>query len=49
MSTQSNTRQKFIKANPGIRLRGYDGYWYRCAHCGREGAKIPDDCKGYSN
>lgn len=52
MATQSDTRQRFIKANPGVRLQGYGGYWYRCAHCGkwcgrpgREGAKIPDDYK----
>ena len=52
MLTQSQVRQRFIKAYPGIRLRGYGGYWYKCAHCGkwcgrpgREGAKIPDDCK----
>ena len=52
MSTQSDTRQRFIKANPGIRLRGYGGYWYRCAHCGKwcgrpgkERANIPDEYK----
>lgn len=33
--TQSQTRQKFIKANPGIQRPGYPGYWYRCAHCGK--------------
>ena len=50
--TQSEVRQRFIKANPGIRLQGYSGYWYKCAHCGkwcgrpgRERARIADECK----
>lgn len=50
--TQSEVRQMFVKANPGIRLPGYKGYWYRCAKCGkwcgrpgRERANIPEDCK----
>ena len=50
--TQSQVRQKFVKANPGIRLAGYGGFWYRCAHCGKwcgrpgtERAYIPDDAK----
>lgn len=33
--TQSEVRQMFIKHNPGIRLPGRKGYWYRCAHCGK--------------
>lgn len=52
MATQSDTRQRFIRANPGVRLQGYGGYWYRCAHCGKwcgrpgkERANIPDDYK----
>lgn len=50
--TQSEVRQMFVKANPGVRLPGYNGYWYRCAKCGkwcgrpgRERANIPEDCK----
>ena len=52
MQSQSETRKQFIKANPGVRLPGYGGYWYRCANCGkwcgRQGSDnivIPDDCK----
>lgn len=33
--TQSKVRQMFIRANPGVRLPGRKGYWYRCAHCGK--------------
>lgn len=33
--TQSEVRQIFIRANPGVRLPGRKGYWYRCAHCGK--------------
>ena len=50
--TQSEVRQMFVRANPGIRLVGRKGYWYKCAHCGkwcgrpgREKANIPDDFK----
>ncbi len=50
--TQASVRQRFIKANPGVRLPGKKGYWYRCALCGRwcgrpgnENAHIPDDIK----
>lgn len=50
--TQSEVRQRFVTANPGVRLNGYNGYWYKCAHCGkwcgrpgRERAYIPDDMK----
>lgn len=50
--TQSEVRQMFVRNNPGIRINGYGGYWYRCAHCGkwcgrpgRERAQIPDDMK----
>ena len=52
MATQSETREKFVRANPGVRLPGKGGFWYRCAHCGkwcgrpgRERANIPDDEK----
>jgi len=50
--TQSEARQRFVKANPGIRLPGYGGWWYKCAHCGKwcgrpgaEKANIPDHMK----
>ena len=50
--TQSEVRQMFVRANPGVRLPGQKGYWYRCAHCGRwcgrpgrEHANIPDYAK----
>lgn len=50
--TQSEVRQMFVKAYPGVRRLGYKGYWYRCAHCGKwcgrpggEKAKIPDSDK----
>ena len=33
--TQAQTRNMFIKANPGVRRPGKKGYWYRCAHCGK--------------
>ena len=48
----SSYRSVFIKSNPGIRLPGYAGYWYRCANCGkwcgrpgRDRVRIPDNCK----
>lgn len=50
--TQSEVRQMFVRANPGVRLWGRKGYWYRCAHCGKwcgrpggEHARIPDYAK----
>lgn len=50
--TQSEVRQMFVRANPGFRIPGRKGYWYRCAHCGklcgrpgRERANIPDNMK----
>lgn len=50
--TQAEVRSMFVKANPGVRLRGRKGWWYRCAHCGvwcgragGEKAKIPDHLK----
>lgn len=50
--TQAEVRKMFVQANPGIRLPGKRGFWYRCAHCGRwcgraggEKAKIPDHLK----
>lgn len=33
--TQAEVRRMFVKNNPGVRRRGYKGYWYRCAHCGK--------------
>jgi len=33
--TQYETRNIFIKNNPGKKLLGREGYWYRCAHCGK--------------
>ena len=52
MMTQSEVRQMFVRANPGVRRRGRGGYWYRCARCGkwcgrpgREGAYIREDEK----
>ena len=54
MSTnQSSVRAMFIRANPGIQLTGYPGYWYRCANCGKwcgradrgQASLIPDDMK----
>jgi 5-methylcytosine-specific restriction endonuclease McrA len=33
--TQAEVRQMFVRANPGVRIPGRKGYWYRCAHCGR--------------
>lgn len=46
---QAEARANFIKHNPGKKLRGRDGYWYKCAHCGkwcgrpgREKAQIAD-------
>lgn len=45
-------RDNFIRKYPGIRRRGYGGYWYRCAICGkwcarpgREQAYIPEEMK----
>lgn len=35
MATQYETRFNFIKNNPGKKIIGRDGYWYRCAHCGK--------------
>lgn len=50
--TQAEVRSMFVRANPGVRLIGRKGYWYRCAHCGvwcgrpgGEKAKIPDHLK----
>lgn len=50
--TQAEVRNMFVKANPGVRLPGRKGFWYRCAHCGKwcgrpggEKAKIPEDFK----
>lgn len=50
--TQQEVRIMFVRNNPGIRLPGRGGYWYRCNHCGkwcgrpgREGAYIRDDDK----
>lgn len=50
--TQAETRNMFVKANPGVRLRGRKGFWYKCAHCGvwcgrpgGEKANIPDHLK----
>ena len=52
MSTQAETRQKFISYNRGKKRAFHKGYWYKCAHCGKwcgrpgeERAVIPDDCK----
>lgn len=49
---QAEARQKFVKAYPGVRLRGKKGYWYRCVNCGvwcgragGEKAMIPDHLK----
>lgn len=33
--TQSEVRAAFVNANPGVRIRGRKGFWYKCAHCGR--------------
>lgn len=33
--TQAQVRAAFIKAYPGVRLRGRGGFWYRCAICGK--------------
>ena len=33
--TQAEVRRAFVKANPGVRIRGRKGFWYRCACCGR--------------
>lgn len=50
--TQSEVRQRFVRAYPGVRRMGMKGYWYRCAHCGcwcgrpgGEKANIPDGIK----
>lgn len=50
--TQNQVRLNFVKANPGVRIRGRGGYWYRCALCGkwcgrpgRENAYIPESEK----
>ena len=49
---QSSVRQNFIRNNPGIKLPGKAGYWYRCARCGRwcgrpgrSGVYIPEDIR----
>ena len=46
--TQSEVRQMFIRANPGVKRPGKKGLWYRCAHCGKwcgrsggDGVNIP--------
>lgn len=33
--SQSDTRYKFIKANPGKKRPFMKGLWYKCAHCGK--------------
>lgn len=50
--TQAEVRRMYVQYNPGVRLMGRKGYWYRCAHCGKwcgrpggEKANIPDDMK----
>lgn len=50
--SQQNVRNNFIKHNRGIRLKGYGGWWYKCANCGnwcgrpgQERANIPDHMK----
>lgn len=50
--TQSEVRQMFVRNNPGVRIWGRKGYWYRCAICGglcgrpgREKANIPENMK----
>lgn len=50
--TQSEVRNAFVRANPGVRRMGKKGMWYRCAHCGkwcgrpgRERAYIPENEK----
>ena len=50
--TQAEVRRMFVKHYPGVRLKGYKGWWYRCAHCGKwcgrpggEKAMIPDHMK----
>lgn len=50
--TQSEVRQKFVRANPGVKRMGQKGRWYRCAHCGTwcgraagEKVTIPDPIK----
>jgi hypothetical protein len=52
MATQSEARNAFVRRNPGVRLMGRGGYWYRCACCGkwcgrpgREQAYIPENMK----
>ena len=40
---QADARRNFIKANPGVRRAGYNGYWYKCAHCGKWCVR---NCKG---
>lgn len=32
---QSDVRRMFVQHNPGVRLMGRKGFWYRCAHCGK--------------
>ena len=50
--TQAEVRKMFIKANPGIKLPGKKGLWYRCAHCGkwcgrsgRDNVNIPQEIR----
>lgn len=33
--TQAEVRRVFIQYNPGVRLIGRKGFWYRCSHCGK--------------
>lgn len=33
--TQAEVRKMFVQHNPGVRLVGRKGYWYKCAHCGK--------------
>lgn len=50
--TQAEVRRVFVQHNPGVRLLGRKGFWYRCAHCGKwcgrpggEHANIPEAFK----
>ena len=49
MPSNPTYRTNFIRAYPGVRIRGYPGYWYKCAYCGKmcarpgnDKVKIPD-------
>lgn len=33
--TQAEVRKMFVKHNPGIRILGRKGFWYKCACCGK--------------